>query len=245
MPKRNLSQSEIHIITQSQSDMPAAKKSKSAPTKTTFVVKAKKPSKSSKFYDPKSKSLPQVKQLDWTPNAALNTTGTINNLVSCAQGTGEAQRVGQKIQVISVEYDIQVAVATTDLANVASYPTNSNAVKLILVYDKQPNGATATWGNVMQATGATAAFEYRNIDYFDRFDILAMERIELDSTSQNSARVHRFVPMSKEVRYNGGNTGTITDVMTGNLMLMATDENGSGLRSTVWYGKVRVRYIDN
>lgn len=232
-------------VTYQFSQMPAAKKSKSAPTKSTFVVKAKKTKKNTKYFDAPSKSLPQVKNLDWTINMVGGTGGSMANLVSMLQGTSNSTRIGQKIQIISIEYDVSVSCATASLATVATYPTNSNQLKFSIVYDKQPNGTAATYGQIFQATGQPAAYEFRNIDNIDRFDVLSTDVAVLNSNGQNSVRLHRYIPCSKEVRYNGGNVGNVTDVMTGNLQIAIADENGTGLVQTEVYGKLRVRYIDN
>jgi len=226
--------------------MPAAKKSKPS-TKTTFVVKKAKKSfkKNNKFYDAKA-MLPEVKQLNWTPNTTLSSTGIVpmNSLVACSNGTTLGSRIGQKISVISIEYKIVCSLATASLASVAAYPTNENFAKMVLVYDKQPNGAAPTWGDVFDNTGASATVSLRKPDGFDRFEILAEETCCFNAAERNAVYWNRYVPMKKQVQYNGANLGNVTDVKSGNFVIMAADENGSGASLTEFYGCVRVRFVD-
>lgn len=213
--------------------------------KSGLVVKTAKTTKmtGSKYFK-KEFSGPEIKYLDTTPNASLTTGGAATNLVNMQQGTAQGQRVGTKIEVVSIEYDYAVSVATADLSNTTSYPTNQNSVKVAIVLDKQCNGTTAAYSDVFAASGAGAPYEFRNIAQRERFDVLAVERIELNSGGNNAERSHRFIKCKIPIIYNNNNAGTISDLSSNNLLLVYADENSSAARYTQIYGKVRVHYRD-
>ena len=208
------------------------------------VSSKKKMVKKDTKYRISSLSGPEVKYLDTTPNQSISTGGAVGNLVNMQQGTAQGQRVGTKIEVVSIEYDVAMSVATADLSNTTSYPTNQDSVKFAIVLDKQPNAGSAAWGDVFAATGAGAPYEFRNIAYRDRFEVLAVERVELNSGGDNAVRCHRFINTKIPVIYNNNNGGTISDLQTNNLFYCVADENSSGVRFAQLYGKIRIHYTD-
>lgn len=80
------------------------------------------------------------------------------------QGTDYNQRIGRVVNLQSLEIN-----ATVDL-DVADSFTGNVKTRLLLVYDKQTNGAIPTWNSIMETTGGVHAL--KRVTNENRFIIL-------------------------------------------------------------------------
>lgn len=236
MPKRGFEEMSSQV-TISQTP---AKRARVAPTKRR-VKSARKGD--TKYF--KKESAIELKTLVNTPNFTVSATGGTRDCVSMAIGASNSQRIGQKITVKSILVDVGIQIPTASLATVGTYPDNSDGVKMVLVYDKQANGASCAWSDVFQSSGsANAPYMSRNLGNMDRFDILAEFRTMLNSNEKNADRFVRYIKCNLPVKYNGGNAGTVADIQTGNIIFMAADENTGGALFSNAYGTVTINYAD-
>lgn len=157
-------------------------------------------------------------------NAALgaiqNSVGTpiITVLNACSQGAGVSQHIGQKLLMKQVYYRFGIS---EDLTSLGTTTTNSNTALVCIVYDKQPNGAVPTWGQMFSVSGnASDPYAVPNPLYSDRFSILAQDLVPICSTGPNNASMTRCIKMRHETKFSGtGNS--ITDIASGSLLLCA------------------------
>lgn len=186
--------------------------------------------------------VPELKYDDNTLNVSLTQTGSSQLVLTVAQGSDNTDRIGRKITIKSIQYDVVVSAATTELA---TYPNASNVAKMLVVYDKQPNGALGAWSDVINSTNSIVTpFCFKNYDNIDRFDILAIEEFEISEGGPNNCRRSRFIPLSLETRFDG--TGaTISDIQTGSIFVAYADQNGLGANFTEMQGRFRVLYSDD
>lgn len=136
-----------------------------------------------------------------------------------------------------------VGASTTDLATTASYPEMGDSVRVALVYDRSPNGTATTYGQVYSTAVGNGAFGMRNMSYIDRFDVLAVDEVQLCAAGPNASRIDRYVNCELEIRFDGTGSG-IGNVEIGNFTLVYADQNASGAAQRAILGVVRVTYTD-
>lgn len=114
------------------------------------------------------------------PNAvmALNTTGTVLFLNALEVGSTFCNRVGRRVQWRS----IRVMATLGTLAAARTSPLDIG--RLILIYDRQPNGALPAMATILQATDQTTtnftnAIVGLNMNQRERFAVLMDVRIAL------------------------------------------------------------------
>lgn len=187
---------------------------------------------------------PEMKYDDNAVSANISATGATTLVLTVAQGSDNTDRIGRKITAKAIHYNLQVAASTVDLAN-ASFPENADSIRVSLVYDKQPNGVLGTYNQVYNANNsATTPFALRNMDYIDRFDVLATDLVPICATGPNIGSIARYVPCSLETRYDG--TGaTIADIESGSYFLAYGDINTAGVVNASIQGVCRVVYSDD
>lgn len=148
------------------------------------------------------------------------------------QGTTADKRIGNKIKLVSYTYKIKL--------NLLNNETNGAAVRLVIIYDRRPNGAEATWTDIFNASHFSALL---NLDkeFSGRFQILHDQVFTLDVNGPQIRVEKGHVKINKITTYNGV-VGDITDVQSGNLMVAlyatANDQN------VAVQGYHRLRYID-
>lgn len=190
--------------------------------------------------------VPEQKFMDATLNVNTSNAGGSQLLTICQTGTdNNANRIGRKITNKSVQYDLMWCASSGDLGTAAAWPEGAGVCKWALVYDKQPNGALATWDDVFNSTTNIATpFCFKNYNNIDRFDILAIEEFEICVTGPNIQRKSRFVPMNLETRFDG-TSNAITDVQSGCLLMVYGDSNSTGAAAASLTGRIRVLYTDD
>lgn len=163
-------------------------------------------------------NIPQaIYEIDGTSLAPTLLNGTI-------PGTQNYNRVGRKIALSSLQFKGYVypeALAT-------GYP--NYAVRVVIVYDNQSNGAAPTWANVVLSqdnagTSSSAVFDCYNLDNRERFNILhdftiACPAYNSTATTadNNSFLIDEFINLHDiPTIYNAGTAGTIADIQTGAL----------------------------
>lgn len=185
-------------------------------------------------------------------NDAVLSGGTVYPLNLMGQGTDVNQRVGRKVTLRSVYIN----------ANFYNWVSTGGLTipqgvfgKMSVVYDSQPNGATAppAYTDIYQAySGALVApIDPMNLTNRDRFKVLYTTYFHIGAfTLDNSTPTPKIiggspVNTSRKVvkKFNlptiFGNTGnTIGDIQTGSLLLcfIVDTNNGAGVD---WYARVR------
>lgn len=181
---------------------------------------------------------------------AVENTGTIMALLNgCVAGSQNFNRIGRKICLKSLQIrGVWQAGAAT---------VNDTAVRMLIVYDKQPNGAAPTFANVISSqniagTVSSLVYDMVNLDNRDRFEIIRdqMHVIQAGDISSgyfgspSIVNVDHYVKLgSRETVFNAGAAGTVGDIATGSLyvMFIASQANASGAN---FVGSFRTRFED-
>lgn len=164
---------------------------------------------------------------------------------SVAAGPDDTERIGRKVTATSIQLHYRVAGSTTDLGS-AQFPENADTVRVVLVQDKQPNGTACSYADVynLVSAGATDPFAFRQMDNSQRFNVLAVDQLQLSSAGPNGAQNSRFIKCSIPVRYQGTSSG-IANIVSGALWVFAVDQNTTTSNPITISGYARVTYTDD
>lgn len=162
----------------------------------------------------------------WTNLASTWTITCLNDVV---QGTSGTTRIGRKILMKSLICQ--------------GYLTNtSNIARILIVYDKQSNGAAPAATDVLTSN---TIFALMNLDNRDRFIVVAdiypfaqSENLAGNDTTTMAYYLRR--KMNLETIYSG-NAGTVADITSGGLFMM-TNVNGGTIAGES--GITRIRFVD-
>lgn len=175
--------------------------------------------------------IPEAKFLD-TGFAAIPVTTTAGIGAACyngvAQGTGGSQRIGQQICSKSVSYHINVDQATTT-------PVSAN-VRIIIFWDKQPNGANPTVAQLIQGTADINAF--LNVSNKERFVVLRNLMFSLSVNGMNTDFKEGHIKLNMLTTFT--DAGTIP--RTGGLFVYFVSDAAANPPTATF--QLRFRYTD-
>jgi len=177
------------------------------------------------------------KSIDKTGTAAVRDTGPIAGTLicinACSRGTDIGTRVARQFTMRSLELRYSVKLGAT--------PTNQ-AIRVLVFYDRQANGALPAIADVLQAATVTAP---RNLENRNRFKILYDRLHVLETAGPTREMVRWYRKLRHPTQFNTGNDGTVGDIATGSLFVLAfgtiaADDNTRG----EWSYNTRVRFQD-
>lgn len=169
------------------------------------------------------------------------------NLVT--QGNKENQMIGRKITVRSIEMKFHLLKPADSDGSMAGNVSADN-YRIMLIQDKQCNGAAATVAQVLEQANI---FGLRELENTARFKILkewcgSMNGVTFwDGTNYISNQVIKYVRFFKRVRIDiefaqeaSAGTRAITEIKSNNIFLIGLTELGV----ISYLGNVRLRYTD-
>lgn len=204
---------------------------------------------------------PELKAVDIPLSAAeVSTTVAILLLNGVQNGSSFYNRIGNKIEMKSLEFRSQIAVNSNAMVGSHEY------LRFAIIYDAQPNGANPTWADIFtsyQENGTTTStnWSFLNINNRERFKVFADWTFSApwasdsppssqDNTAANNCQeavnFHRFIKLKRLVtNYKGSsNPATIGDIATGSLLFVALGNRASGAANYNVNVSARLRYYD-
>lgn len=160
-------------------------------------------------------------------------------LNAIGQGSAFYERVGSKIVIKTIQLN----------ANVYCPATYSGVVRVALVYDRQSNGAAPAITDVFNSytfSGTSGLIDGSGINMQNRsrFQVIRDQFFNLDAAQSLFHHIKWFCKGRWEVEYKS-NTGAITDIATGSLLLFAWLGIPGGAGNPVLADVVaRIRYYD-
>lgn len=185
---------------------------------------------------------PELKVIDTSvASMAQDLTGSVLLLNGVATGTDFTDRIGRKICMKS----ILVRGVSTPQDGI----TTARMVRMMIVYDSQPNSAAPAVTDVLLTA---AAWSPNNLNNRDRFRVL-VDKLQWhgggDTTAgtsfsdHNSSIVNKYKKINLETVFDG--TGaTISDIQSGSLYMITVGTTAAGTGG-VFNGRVRVRFTDS
>lgn len=158
------------------------------------------------------------------------TTATLALLNGCAQGTTAITHVGRSIMMKSLTWKFSGHLAPTT--------TGASPVRLLIIYDKQPNGVACTAAQVLSADILAAPM---NLDNSHRFTILADHEISCIGTAGPQAffaKGYRKIGLPAEF---GSAAADITAITTGSVYAFFWQDGGLlvALPSCIFTSRIR------
>lgn len=164
--------------------------------------------------------------------ATIPTTGAIitETFNHIAQGTGESQRIGRKATLTSIHLKgyIRLEAATHE-------DNSTDRVRVMVVQDKQANGAAATVAQVLESQDINS---FRNLENTSRFHVLYDKTSALNSSASISTYTGAMsrslainIRRNIDIEYSG-TSGAIAEQRSNNVFLIAISESGN---SSIFY----------
>jgi len=187
----------------------------------------------------------ELKFFDTTlANTNVVTTGTVNpNLVIIPQDDTESGRIGRKVTIKSIWVK-----GTVFMASAAAATNTSDATRLMLVQDKQANGAAFT---VAQVLAQISINGFRNLENENRFRVLWDTTIRINqngglaaATFEQARQFSKYIKCNIPIEYDStASTGAIGTQRSNSLAILMLNHEADNA-SVVQY-RARVRYSDN
>lgn len=135
-------------------------------------------------------------------------------------------------------------------------------VHLMVVYDKQPNGAVPAAADLFQnvdpgGPSITTAWAFLNPSNFERFKVLRHYKAKMEYSVSSSELAHESTDYKKDVsidwhinlrgletQYNAGTAGTVADQVSGSLLLVSYGLQTAANSQYQFIGNTRLRFED-
>lgn len=179
----------------------------------------------------------ELKAIDTAAPLVITNTPVFQLLNGCVQGDAYGQREGTQIQMtkLSLRYIIN--------QNGATSPTH---VRVILVIDRQTNGAPIASGDFFKGPGPTfTTLEYYNLTEAGRFKVL-YDRVHRNDPNNGPNNTYHSTHhrLNSKVFYDG-NLGSVVDINKNSLFLIAyADMPTAGVYPSLRID-TRVRFLDS
>ncbi len=160
--------------------------------------------------------------------------GFVRPLVLLSQGDGNANRDGNQIKITNIYFKYWIQ---------ASSAASASATRVMLVIDKQPNGALFTLAQLLKnVTVIDAINSPLHEDFRRRFRILYDRRHFTDDSRNQISSGFYSKSMQLPIRYSG-TAGDITDLSETNLCLVHLSDEATN--EPLLNAFVRILFVDN
>ena len=177
----------------------------------------------------------ELKAVDTSVNQSADTTGGVVLLSGIARGDDINQRTGREVTLRSIECRF--------LGRVTAGTGIDQQQRLLLVYDRQSNGAAPTVADVL---GSANVLYPRNLENRRRFKVLYDRYFQLNASGEpGSEKVFKFYRRLRHpMVFNSGNAGTVADITSGAIHAVICGSAAPGATAGTIQGRVRIRYED-
>jgi len=148
------------------------------------------------------------------------------------QGDDITNRTGRKIMMKSIYVRFNSCFTSTT--------AGSSAIRIMIVYDKQPNAAQYAVTDLLSSNVITGMI---NLDNRERFLVLCDQVVPVHSATDPLNFVW-YKKVNLPVIYNGTNGGTIADITTGTLTAQICQQNGIITNAPTNTFRARIRFED-
>lgn len=208
----------------------------------------------------------EVKALDLPVQSTqgLNATGSVISLNLIRAGSSFFNRIGRRIELKNITFSAQIQPLRSSALGTSEY------VRVLIIYDRQTNGAVPTIADVLQTTdqagaNTTTSMSGINLNNRDRFRIFIDERITLPNVTvpaggpvvtvggnvgvdplKTTYNIKRFAKLDRELtQYKADSApAVIGDIATGGLFLVMIGSIAAGQEAYALTYESRVRFND-
>lgn len=190
----------------------------------------------------------------------IDSTGSIQAVNLIQVGSSMFNRIGRKIEMRSIRF-----VANIDTLNVTRATTSPTMARIMLIYDRQTNGANPAMADILQdtdqaGTNTTNALSGLNMNNRERFVTLMDKKISIPQATATAGVLTNVFPQSDAVPSNidefrrlrgltthykaDSNPAVIGDIATGGLFLLSLGQDASGAELFRYTWNIRLKYVD-
>lgn len=162
------------------------------------------------------------------------TTSSVQLLNGLAQGTSAVTRVGTRIYMKSL------LVRGQFITTANNSPTGP--IRLLVVYDKEANGAACTAAQVLAADTVGSPLSLYSPG---RFTVLMDEYMHCENGNVGAWFINRYVKLGLPVLFNNGNAGTVADISSGSVYAFVHIGGQNYTAATNGAVYARIRFEDN
>jgi len=174
---------------------------------------------------------------------AVSTTATVTLLNPVAQGASVSQRIGKKINLVSLQIRGLIGAPSSATSHLFSECT------MLIVYDRKPTGALPAITDILDSASPHSMNKDDNAARFRivrRSDVIVVGNAANNIEMGVATNVDAFIKLKGlHTVYKSAATGTIGDIETGALYLVTvgTASPGATLQATLECS-FRLRYVD-
>lgn len=196
--------------------------------------------------------------IDRTAKQIVN-TGTFVLLNGTTEGASFYNRIGRKIAGKSVRIQGQI-IGSGNVTLV-----QSEYIRVMVIYDRQTNGAFPTVADVLtnyDYTGATTttSFSYLNMNNIERFVVLRDTHFHIPDNDfagtqtsgmgsiidyKNNCNYDEYIKLGKLETHYKNSTGLVGDITTGGIYLLLLGNVAAGSNGYQMQYSIRYRFHDN
>lgn len=163
------------------------------------------------------------------PLTSSFTTPTLLNGI--AQGTTPGAHIGRR----SVMKSLLLRYTATPGGNVSQ-------VRVVVVYDKQPNASTPTASDVIESNTFNSPLKLQNKD---RFVCLMDEISDITPSTAQNVSGKRYMKMNLPITFNGSTLSSVAAIQTGAVWLLVANNSDPTIgQVTGFYFYSRIRFAD-
>lgn len=178
---------------------------------------------------------PEFKYVDKEGTQSITNASAFVLLNGLTKGNGSSNRIGRSIKIMSLELSFILSKNISD--------TNQEFVRVALLLDKEPNGATPSFLDVWESN-TNYICTPRNLDNRKRFVIMKDYVLPLPVSGGTQAYYKTlYKKMEMHTIYDNSDAGTIADISSNALYLVFVSDSSTDNPSITYYN--RLRYIDN
>lgn len=198
---------------------------------------SKRPTKQFKKKSSRKYNRVEKKNFDYFSNNTIvagQTTAFTASICTPDQGTSPTEHIGRRTTLKSVQWKWSGSYAPTT--------AGTSPLRLMIVYDRQPNAALAATTQIVTVDSINA---FPNLANTRRFKILVDEQLEgLSIQGPSSFYSSGYRKFNLEQEFNDVNGGTVADITTGNLIVLLW-QNGNIITANPTSNiYIRTRYTD-
>lgn len=169
----------------------------------------------------------------------LTETTALQNLIFIPQGSNFTERIGNEITITTIQINFDIKSQSPSNGG-----TLTDVARVLLIYDRQPNGATALIADVNEQINDPKS--YRQLNNRLRFKTLWDSKlIPITNNSNNPNEHHVFTVYMKcalATTFSSSLAG-VANITTGNLLLFFQADTTNGAEFECSY-RTRIRFID-
>lgn len=190
----------------------------------------------------------------------IDSTGQALQALMIQQGTGPSQRVGNRCKLKSIRIRFQLLPTGNDF-------DNNVYARLMIIYDRQPNGVYPTVANILanlNESGTTSGFDWLaslNVNNLERFVVLMDHYVSLQpydnalnevNTNQIGGTTSECLLVDKYIKLRGleqtysaqSAPMVIANQTIGALYIFSLGSPGAASSPWTWSGSTRIRFWD-